>query len=87
LPARKTLEAIGASDFFKDIVGLDTCFKSKPAEEPFCRAVEILQTKAEKCLSVGDRYDMDLSLPLQMGMGGLLVSGVEDVYKLPEILL
>lgn len=87
LPARKTLEAIGASEFFKDIVGLDTCFKSKPAEEPFFRAVEILQTKAEKCLSVGDRYDMDLSLPLQMGMGGLLVSGVEDVYKLPEILL
>ena len=41
LPARKTLDAIGVSRFFPDIVGLDTCLKSKPAEEPFKLAVEL----------------------------------------------
>ena len=40
LPARKTLEAIGISDFFPEIVGLDTCLKSKPAVEPFQTAVD-----------------------------------------------
>jgi phosphoglycolate phosphatase/putative hydrolase of the HAD superfamily len=84
LPARKTLEAIGVSDFFPDIVGLDTCFKSKPALEPFQTAVERLGDgiKAENCLAVGDRYDMDIALPLEMGMGGIFVSGVEEVYQI-----
>ena len=40
----------------------------------------------EECLSVGDRFDIDLSLALEIGMGGILVDGVDDVYKFPEIL-
>ena len=89
LPARKTLDAIGVSDFFPEIVGLDTCFKSKPALEPFQTAVERLGggIKAENCLAVGDRYDMDIALPLEMGMGGILVTGVEEVYQIPESVL
>lgn len=82
LPARKTLEAIGVSEFFPEIVGLDTCNKSKPAVEPFMTAVERLGCKPENCLSVGDRYDVDVSLPLELGMGGIVVSGVEEVYNL-----
>ncbi len=89
LPARKTLEAIGVSEFFPDIVGLDTCLKSKPAVEPFQTAVERLGEgiKAENCLAVGDRYDMDIALPLEMGMGGILVSGVEEVYQISKSVL
>ena len=88
LPARKTLDAIGISEFFPEIVGLDTCLKSKPAVEPFQTAVERLsksageEIKAENCLAVGDRYDMDIALPLEMGMGGILVNGVEEVYQI-----
>lgn len=93
LPARKTLDAIGVSDFFPQIVGLDTCLKSKPAVEPFQTAVEWLskssteEIKAENCLAVGDRYDMDIALPLEMGMGGILISGVEEVYQIPKSML
>ena len=89
LPARKTLDAIGVSEFFPEIVGLDTCFKSKPALEPFETAVERLGggIKAENCLAVGDRYDMDIKLPLEMGMGGILVSGVEEVYQISKSVL
>lgn len=84
LPARKTLDAIGISQFFPEIVGLDTCLKSKPAVEPFMTAVERLGVKPEQCLSVGDRYDMDVALPLELGMGGIVVSGVAEVYELPQ---
>lgn len=84
LPARKTLVSIGASEFFPKIIGLDTCYKSKPALEPFERALEWLDVAPEECLAVGDRYDMDIALPLEMGMGGILVSGVEEVYQLHE---
>lgn len=86
LPARKTLEAIGIDKIIPDIIGLDTCCKSKPAREPFLAACKSTQTPPEQCLSVGDRYDMDISLPLEMKMGAILVDGVIDVYKLPEII-
>lgn len=85
-PARKTLEVIGISDFFEHIVGLDTCYKSKPAREPFEKALEITKTAAENAVAIGDRYDLDIELPLRMGMGGIEVSGVEDVYDLNKIL-
>ena len=80
--ARKTLDAIGISEFFPEIVGLDTCLKSKPALEPFEEACRILQVTPKECIAIGDRYDMDIALPLQMGMGGILVTGVEEVYEL-----
>lgn len=86
LPARKTLEAIGISDLIPEIVGLDTCGKSKPAQEPFEKALSLTNSRPEECLAVGDRYDMDIALPLEMGMGGILVSGVCDVYELPKVL-
>lgn len=85
-PARKTLEVIGISDFFEHIVGLDTCYKSKPAREPFEKALELTKTAAENAVAIGDRYDLDIELPLRMGMGGIEVSGVEDVYGLNKIL-
>ena len=93
LPARKTLDAIGISDFFPEIVGLDTCFKSKPAIEAFQTALDYLSkgckepVTAQNCLAIGDRYDMDIKLPLEMGMGGILVSGVEEVYQIPKSVL
>lgn len=93
LPARKTLDALGISEFFPEIIGLDTCFKSKPALEPFETAVESLSKssesgiKAENCIAIGDRYDMDIALPLKMGMGGILVNGVEEVYQIHKNVL
>lgn len=86
LPAFKTLEAIGIEKLIPEIIGLDTCHKSKPAKEPFLLAAEKTGAKPEECLSVGDRFDMDLGLAMELGMGGVLVTGVEDVYKLPEYL-
>lgn len=83
-PARKTLDAIGISEFFPEIVGLDTCFKSKPAPEPFLLAAEKCGCKPENCLAIGDRYDLDIALPMELGMGGILVNGVEDLYGLNE---
>ena len=73
---------IGVSEFFPEIVGLDTCLKSKPAMEPFEKACELTNTPPQECIAIGDRYDMDIALPLQMGMGGILVTGVEEVYEI-----
>jgi phosphoglycolate phosphatase/putative hydrolase of the HAD superfamily len=34
---------------------------------------------------VGDRYDIDIAIPLELGMGGILVDGVEDTCHLPSL--
>jgi phosphoglycolate phosphatase/putative hydrolase of the HAD superfamily len=85
--AVRTFSALGVSDILKNIAGLDTCKTSKPNKEIFHKAAQICGVPPELCISIGDRYDIDIALPLELGMGGILVDGVEDVYKLPEILV
>jgi len=84
--ARKTLKAIGINDFFETVIGLDTCYKSKPAKEPLLKALEATDSTPEECISIGDRYDIDLSLPLEMGMGAILITGAEELYNLDSLL-
>ncbi|MBO4404464.1 MAG: HAD family hydrolase [Treponema sp.] len=84
--ARKTLAVIGIEKLIPHIVGLDTCKKSKPAIECLEKAAELSGCRFEECISIGDRYDIDLALPLEKGMGGILVDGAEDIYRLPELL-
>ncbi len=86
LPAQKTLDALGVADLMEVLVGLDTCNLSKPAKEPFERAAKETGVPFDKIISVGDRYDLDLAPALELGMGGVLVRGVEDVYRLPELI-
>jgi phosphoglycolate phosphatase/putative hydrolase of the HAD superfamily len=71
---------------FSALVGLDDTGRSKPEPEPYRLAAERLGAACETCLSIGDRYDVDLAPALSLGMGALLVDGVEDVYLLPGIL-
>jgi phosphoglycolate phosphatase/putative hydrolase of the HAD superfamily len=84
--ARKTLAVLGVAEFFTIMVGLDTCKVSKPHRAPFLKAREALGIPAGECIALGDRYDFDIAPPLELGMGGILVDGVEDVYCLGEIL-
>jgi hypothetical protein len=42
--------------------------------------------EAISCISIGDRYDVDIEVPLAMGMGGILVEGAAEVAKLPGFL-
>ena len=84
LVGRATLEALGVASFFPQIVGLDSTLRSKPDPAPFVRAAEMLDVEPHAIVSVGDRYDVDIAPALSVGMGGVLVEGVRDVYVLPK---
>lgn len=86
LPARKTLKALGISDLIENLIGLDTCGVSKPHEKPFLLAAQTTNSDIQDCISIGDRYDIDIDLPLKLGMGGILVNGVKEIYNLHRIL-
>lgn len=84
--ARKTLRVIGIDELFPDVVGLDTLKKSKPAKEIIQAALDITGSTPEECISIGDRYDIDLALPVEMGAGGVLVNGAEEVIEFLDLL-
>lgn len=81
---RRALAALGVADLFPVVIGLDTTGVSKPHRKPFDMVCDQTGLAPQQLLAVGDRYDVDLRIPLSIGMGGILVHGVEDVYRLVE---
>jgi FMN phosphatase YigB (HAD superfamily) len=81
----ENLDALGVAGRFELVVGLDDSFESKPAKEPFLTVCARLGLDPSSCVSIGDREDVDLATALDLGMGAVLVEGVEDVYRLPEL--
>jgi HAD superfamily hydrolase (TIGR01509 family) len=85
LLGEKSLDALGARDHFSVLVGLDDTFSGKPAPEPFSLVSRRLGVEPTRCVSIGDRFDVDLAPAMELGMGAILVDGVEDVYRLPGL--
>ncbi len=79
---RRNLDAIGIGSFFEHVIGLDTTGLSKPAPAPFIKAFEMLGVPSDEIVSIGDRYAVDIATPVALGMGGILVTGPEDIYAL-----
>jgi phosphoglycolate phosphatase/putative hydrolase of the HAD superfamily len=86
LTGEKTLEVLGVKHLFRVISGLDDTGISKPAEEPFTVPVETAGLEHTQVLAVGDRYDVDLKIPLSLGMGAILAESMEDIYNIPAVL-
>ncbi len=82
----RTLAALGVRAFFDPVIGLDISGKSKPTLIPFRMVAKAHNVAFQQMASIGDRFDVDLELPLKYGMGAILVSGVEDVYKIPDFI-
>lgn len=83
---RATLEALGVSRYFPHVVGLDSTLRSKPDPAGYREAAGRLGCEPAAVVSVGDRYEVDILPALSLGMGGVLVDGVTDVYHLPRAL-
>lgn len=82
----ESLEALGVSGLFSGLMGLDDTGESKPSSRPFAVLCERMEADPSVCISVGDRLDVDIEPALALGMGGILVDGVRDLYALPGIL-
>ncbi len=78
-----SLQALGVAQRFEQVIGLDDTGKSKPSAEPFIAACGLLGLPLASCVSIGDREDVDIGPALRLGMGGILVRSVREVYELP----
>lgn len=50
-------------------------------------ACEMTSSKYNQCISIGDRFDIDLALALELGMGGMLVNDADDLCDGIQVLL
>ncbi len=82
----RTLKVLGVNDYFPIVIGIDISKESKPTMKPFNMLAEKLNIPINQMLSIGDRFAVDLELPLENGMGGILIEQVSEVYELPSIL-
>ncbi len=80
-----SLQALGVAPRFEQVIGLDDTAKSKPSIEPFEIVCRSLRLPFGVCVSIGDRRDVDIEPALRLGMGGILVRSVREVYELPAL--
>jgi FMN phosphatase YigB (HAD superfamily) len=83
----RTLQALGVERFFPIVIGLDTIAEPKPTMIPFRIVSQTYDVPLTEMVSIGDRFAIDIQLPVEHGMGSILVQGVEEVCGLPSVLL
>ncbi|WP_053228164.1 HAD family hydrolase [Spirochaeta cellobiosiphila] len=84
---RRILQALGVSDFFPQLVGLNSTNKSKPHPLPFETVIELTGFKPEQTISIGDRYHVDLEYPMTHNWAGaILLENRDDIYNLVNLL-
>jgi phosphoglycolate phosphatase/putative hydrolase of the HAD superfamily len=84
LVGEKSLDALGIRGNFSVLVGLDDTLSGKPSPEPFKEVCRRLGRAPGECVSIGDRFDVDLAPAMELGMGAILVESVADIYELPK---
>lgn len=84
--ARRTLKALDIERFFKPVIGLDCTYVPKPSMIPYNLVLQDFGIYAENIIVIGDRYEVDLELPVKHGMGGILIEALDEVRQLNVIL-
>jgi FMN phosphatase YigB (HAD superfamily)/uridine kinase len=84
----RVLDALGLGSLKKTWVVIGTNDgKAKPDSDLYALAAELLSVAFDRCLSVGDREDMDGWPAMKLGMGAIIVDDVNDLIGLLENLL
>jgi putative hydrolase of the HAD superfamily len=84
--ATRIIDCLGLAGMFRRIYTIDDTWKAKPDEGILERILADAGLRPSEALFVGDRYDVDLRLPEQLGCPVFLSQGIEQLLRLEEIL-
>lgn len=82
----RILDYLGLSDLFQHIYAIDDTWQAKPDQDMLERILTEAGLKPHEMLFVGDRYDVDLRLPEQLGCPVYLSQTIEQLLRLDELL-
>ncbi|MEI8355673.1 MAG: HAD family hydrolase [Deltaproteobacteria bacterium] len=82
----KILNCLALSGLFRQIFTIEDFWQPKPDSGVLESIFARIDRKPVECLFIGDRYDVDLRLPAQMGSSIFLSKSVQELLALLETL-
>jgi len=80
--AGRIMNLLGISGLFREVFTIENFRRPKPDRSALERLFSAIDRHPVECLFVGDRYDVDLRVPAEMGSAVFLVTGVQELLKL-----
>lgn len=84
--ADRIMSLIGVAGLFREVFTIEDSWRPKPDREALAELLRRVDRRPEECLFVGDRYDVDLRLPADLGCTVFLVSSTEELFPLCKLL-
>lgn len=82
----RIMDLIGVAGLFREVFTIEDSWRPKPNREALAEILRRIGRRAEECLFVGDRYDVDLRVPAEMGSAVFLVSSTEELFPLCKLI-
>lgn len=82
----RIIDGLGLDGLVAHIFTIDDTWRGKPDEEMIHRVLAALKLSPEEALFVGDRYDVDLRVPEQLGCPVYLSQHLEQLLRLEELI-
>ncbi|MRR57770.1 MAG: HAD family hydrolase [Deltaproteobacteria bacterium] len=78
----RIMNLLGVCGLFREVFTIENFRRPKPDRSSLEKLFSAIDRQPAECLFVGDRYDVDLRVPAEMGSAVFLVTGVEELLKL-----
>jgi putative hydrolase of the HAD superfamily len=80
------MDILGIAGLFKQVFTIEDFWLAKPDQRALSGVLGQIGREPEECLFVGDRYDIDLRLPAEIGCTVFLVGSVEELFPLCKLM-
>ncbi|MCM2357843.1 MAG: HAD family hydrolase [Geobacteraceae bacterium] len=80
------MDLIGIAGLFRGLFTIEDSWRPKPNREALAEILRRIGRRPDECLFVGDRYDVDLRLPAEMGCAVFLVNSTEELFPLCRLM-
>lgn len=80
------MSQLGIAALFRQVFTIEDYWRPKPNREALAGIFRRIGRKPEECLFVGDRYDVDLRYPAEMGCAVFLVSSTRELFPLCKLM-
>lgn len=80
------MDILGIAGLFKQVFTIEDYWLAKPDPQALSEVLGQIGREPEECLFVGDRYDIDLRLPAEIGCTVFLVGSVEELFPLCKLM-
>jgi putative hydrolase of the HAD superfamily len=84
--AERIMALLGIAGLFRQIFSIEDTWRPKPDKAGLEDILRRIGKRPEECLFVGDRYDVDLRVPAEMGCAVYLVKATDDLLHLCTLL-